>query len=95
MGQNRFFSKPSDGVEIIGKFAGETGSRAASAKGFTEHRLLQERLTLLLSLPPAPLKLTGSNSKDKCHAEHKTHGQTPSERAAPGACPGSISRAKG
>lgn len=67
------------------------GCRAAPAKGFIENRLLQERLTPLLSPPSigtiqTPRVLAQPHRQTPCRAQNI--GQTPSERATPGACPG-------
>lgn len=94
MGQGRIFSKPSEGLESVGKFAGDTGQgtdeglQSSTCKRFSSQQPLPEKAHSPPSISTTQIHGVLPNSKDKHHAEHKTHQQTPSERATPGACPG-------
>lgn len=93
-GQGRIFSKPSAGVESVGKFAGEMGQGAdeASQNSACEGLYSKQALAGKARSPPstsvAQIHMVLHNSNNKHNAEQKTRWQPPSRRVTPGACPG-------
>lgn len=78
MGQGRIFSKPSEGLESVGKFAEETGQGAdeglqsSTCKGFSTASSRKGSLSSFHLLPSAPLKFTGSCPTPKTNTTQST-----------------------